>query len=120
MSQSTSNYMGISKTLSNLKILKVLGITCFSVENGKSVTKFEDVLCIVSSILIGILACYYAVIVRVDLTEQQSKIYKIGNFLVFIASVVIIILSMFITFIFRHRIWSLAQKLDDIEQKVRI
>lgn len=118
---SQNQVISITKSLQRFsKILKILGVACFSVENGKSVTKLEDVICIVLSILIAISTCYFSVIIRVDLAEQQSRISSIGNFLSFIASVVIIILSMLITFIFRHKIWSLAQKLDAIELKVRI
>jgi sulfite exporter TauE/SafE len=101
-------------------IPKALGIACFSVENGKSVTKLKDVSFFLISILMGILVGYFSVLIRSDLVEQQSRIANIGNFLAFIASVFIIILSLLITFIFRHKIWNLAQKLDDIEVKVRI
>jgi TRAP-type C4-dicarboxylate transport system permease small subunit len=71
-------------------------------------------------IVFGVFVCYFSVTMRSDLADQKSKISNIGNFLAFIASVVIIILSMLITFIFRHKIWNLAQKWDVIEQKVRI
>lgn len=120
MSQSVATYTSISKILRNSIIPKILGIACFSVENGKSVTKLGDVILFLSSIVIGILVCYFSFIIRTDLVAQQSRIASIGNFLAFIASVFIIILSLLITFIFRHKIWSLAQKLDDIEVKVRI
>lgn len=120
MSQSKATYTSISKVLKYSVVPKILGIACFSVENGKSVTKLADVISFLSSIIIGILVCYFSFITRSELGEKQSKIVSIGNFLTFIASILIIILSLFITFIFRHKIWSLAQKLDDIEVKVRI
>lgn len=119
MSQLTANY-SLFKTFISSKVLKVFGVTFFTVENGKSVTKIVDVLCMVFFILLGVFVCYFSVTMRSDLADQKSKISNVGNFLAFIASVVIIILSTLITFIFRHKIWSLAQKLDVIEQKVRI
>jgi len=108
----------ITDVLKNVKILKILGITFFSVENGKSVTRLQDVLYMLTTIGIGAFICYYSLAYSNDINSEDSKIASIGNFLVNIASIIIVILSVFITFLFRHKIWFLAQKLDTIELKV--
>ncbi|KAG5673596.1 hypothetical protein PVAND_003628 [Polypedilum vanderplanki] len=115
MSQSIS----ISLALKNAKFLKLLGLSCFSVENGRSVTKLTDVLCMLTSISIGVFVCYYSVNFRNELAMQNSKITSVGNFLSFLGSVIIVVLSVFITFLFRHKLWSLAFKLDSIEEKAQ-
>ncbi|KAL7016510.1 hypothetical protein ACKWTF_010040 [Chironomus riparius] len=108
----------ITDVLRNVKLLKILGITFFSVENGKSVTRLQDVLYMLTTIGIGAFICYYSLAYSNDVNSEDSKIASIGNFLVNIASIIIVILSVFITFLFRHKIWFLAQKLDTIELKV--
>jgi hypothetical protein len=108
----------ITDVLKNIKLLKILGITFFSVENGKSVTRLQDVLYMLTTIGIGAFICYYSLAYSNDMNSEDSKIASIGNFLVNIASIIIVILSVFITFLFRHKIWFLAQKLDTIELKV--
>ena len=95
-----------------------MGITFFSVENGKSVTRLQDVLYMLTTIGIGAFICYYSLAYSNDMNSEDSKIASIGNFLVNIASIIIVMLSVFITFLFRHKIWFLAQKLDTIELKV--
>ncbi|CAG9809911.1 unnamed protein product [Chironomus riparius] len=109
----------ITDVLRNVKLLKILGITFFSVENGKSVTRLQDVLYMLTTIGIGAFICYYSLAYSNDVNSEDSKIASIGNFLVNIASIIIVILSVFITFLFRHKIWFLAQKLDTIELKLR-
>jgi hypothetical protein len=108
----------ISQALRNAKVLKLLGLSCFSVENDKSVTRVVDVLCMLTAVAIGVLICYYSVAFRNDLAMQNSRIASVGNFLSYLASIVIVVLSVLITFLFRHKIWSLALKLDLIEEKV--
>lgn len=104
--------------LKNVKILKILGITFFSVENGKSVTTVQDILSMLTTIGIGAFICYYSLVHNNYWSSEDPEIASIGNFLSNIASIIIVMLSVFITFLFRHKIWLLAQKLDAIEQKV--
>lgn len=108
----------LTDVLKNVKFLKILGITFFSIENGKSVTRLQDVLYMLTTIGIGAFICYYSLAYSNEMDSEDSKIASIGNFLVNIASIIIVILSVFITFLFRHKIWFLAQKLDTIELKV--
>lgn len=104
--------------IQKFQIFKLLGITFFTVENGKSVTKLQDVMYMFATVGMGGFICYYSLFYNDTWSWNESAIATIGNFLSSIASTVIVMISVFITFLFRHKIWSLAQRLDTIEQKV--
>lgn len=98
---------------------KLIGFTSVSIIDGKSVTKPMDVICMLCSISLGLYICIFSIIRKKDFSStSQSDIADNGNFITFLMSIVISIISMISAFIFRHKNWRTIIKLDHIEQQV--
>jgi hypothetical protein len=105
-------------TKKNLIVLKFLGFSSISFVNGKSVTKFFDVLCFLFALSCGFFFCYLAIINKDNLSSSKSAIADYGNFLMLIASIFVSMSAMCCSFIFRHKIWSIILTLFDVDEKV--
>lgn len=101
-----------------LILFKVLGFSSITIVNGKSVTKPIDVLLFVFSLSVGISFCYIAATNHKTLSSSKSKIADYGNFIMLIVSIGISMLSLVLSFIFRHRIWLMLVTLGEVENKV--
>lgn len=98
---------------------KLIGFTSVSIIDGKSVTKPMDVVSMLCSISLGLYICIFSIIRKQDFSStSKSEIADNGNFITFLMSIVISIISMISAFIFRHKNWRTIVKLDDIEHKV--
>lgn len=94
----------------NFFYLKFVGFGSFTVVDGKSVTKPVDVLFLIANMFFGFLICFWFVTHKNDFISSKSQIADYGNFVSYIASVLVSINSMFVAFIFRHRIWGMVRK----------
>lgn len=101
-----------------LKTVKVLGFACFTVIDGKSVTKPFDLVYPLCSISLGVFICYTAMIHRLEFATASSEIANYGNFVIFVSSIFVSIFSMVINFIFRHQIWGIFLTLYEAESMV--
>lgn len=97
---------------------KLIGFNVFTVVNDKSITKPIDLYFFLQSIAIGIFICYISVIYHDELLPDASQIVDVGNYVTFIAAILIALISMITTFIFRHDIWQLILIMFDVELKV--
>ena len=102
------------------KYLKILGFAPITIVDGKSVTKPMDFILQVLCASVGILISYIVLVQRHKLGTSKSEIANLGNFIIFMASIWISILSMILSFIFRHRVWALFLKVNDVETKVKL
>lgn len=98
--------------------LKLLGFLSISFVNGKSVTKFFDVLCFLFALSCGFFFCYLAIINKDNFSNSKSAIANYGNFLMLIASICVSMTAMCCSFIFRHKIWSMVLIATDVDEKV--
>lgn len=101
----------------NLFILKILGFCSITIVNGKSVTKLTDVLYLVVSVSFGIFIIFLSITKKENLASTKSPIADLGNFISYIAAIIVSIISMLAVFCVRHRIWKMVLKLESIEQK---
>lgn len=111
-----------SKTMPHIvkwmTIFKVLGLTSVTIINGKSVTKPIDILCMAMSIFFGIFICYFTIIRKEQLSSSKSEIANTGNFLLFMGSVIIAMISVGFCFIFRHKLWGCVLTIVHVEDIV--
>lgn len=114
--------MALSSTVQisakHIIILKVLGFASITVVDGKSVTKLTDVLYLIASIFFGVFICYLSIVNKENLATSTSEIADYGNFISYVASIIVSIICMIFVFIFRHRIWEIILKLGRVEDKV--
>lgn len=103
-----------------MKYFKFIGFSVTSIVNGKSVTKPLDYFFVTSCVSFGIFICCISIIKKEELSSSKSTIAIYGNFITFLASIVIAMISMVFSFVCRHKNWNIILKLDKIETKVRI
>lgn len=101
------------------KILKVFGFATFTVENGKSVTKPRDLYFLLQNICIGILLIFISIKYKTALGTSKSVVADYGNFVTYIASLVIALISMVVSFIHRHRTWRNVIKMSQVDTKMK-
>lgn len=120
----TSRKMFHSTTLiiaaRTLKGFKLLGFIPVTIVNDKSVTKPIDIVCLISSISLGAFICIFSLMHRKEFASSKSEIADNGNFVTFFMSIVISMISVINSFIFRHENWSLVVQLTNIEKRVSI
>lgn len=114
-----SETITITNSILALKVFKVLGFASITIVNRKSVTKPTDLLFLIASISAGLTAIYMAITYRVELSSSKSEIVDLGNFLAYIAALLISVISMILSFVFRHTIWRLVLYLVEIEEKFK-
>lgn len=102
----------------NIIFLKVLGFRSISIVNGKSVTKPTDVLYLIVSISFGIFICYLSILRKDEFETSKSAIANYGNFISYVAAILVSVISMCCVFYFRHRLWDIMLKFADAEEKV--
>lgn len=100
------------------RVLKFMGLSSVTIDGRKSVTKPLDVFCFLVNVLLGALICYFAVTRRMQIQSSSSSIAFYGNFITFVASIWIAVISMVCVFIHRHRIFSIVLALSDIDTMV--
>lgn len=114
----SSSIRTIEQAARNIILLKSLGFLSITIVDGKSVTKFFDVLYFIFGVSFGISMCYVSIIRKHELGTSNSSIADFGNYIGFLASVIISITTMIINFIVRHRTWDFAVRLAILEDKV--
>jgi hypothetical protein len=57
---------------------------------------------------------------REKLETSKSKIADLGNFVMIIASICVSMVSVVVFFIFRHKLWSIILKMDEVERKFKL
>lgn len=101
-----------------MRASKFLGFNCITIMDGKSVTKPLDVLLLLIHIFIGISIFGFLYRQRRTLAASSSEIANFGNYIMFIALIVVAIISMFVNFYLRHRIWAIILNFVEIEKMV--
>lgn len=108
---------GVSKSVQNtLKVMKFFGFLAISIENGKSVTKPTDLLLFATHFITGCVLMVLTIIYRGKLVTSGSEIIDMGNFSTFIAAILMVLSSMTLSFIFRHKVWNILLKLESIDR----
>lgn len=102
-----------------LIIPKIIGFSSITIVDGKSVTKPTDLLYLVASVSFGLFIIFLSIINKENLTSSKSPIADLGNFISYIAAIIVSIISMLTVFCLRHRIWKMVLKLDSIENKFK-
>lgn len=110
------------KTMENaakrMRVSKFLGFNCVTIVNGKSVTKPLDILLFLTNIFFGLLLLLFLSRQKQTLTVSSSEIANTGNYVMFIALIVVAIVSMIANFMARHRNWGIVLTLVEIEKIV--
>lgn len=99
--------------------MKILGVTCISIVDGKSVTKSIDWIRFLLSLALGIFNIAAGIYFRNSIMNPIAPIASYGNYATIIASVLISLLSNVTVFVFRHDLWETSMKLAHIEEKVK-
>jgi hypothetical protein len=115
-----SSKQSLKFSLRILKILSLLGYNFTTIVDGKSVTTFSNILRFIGSLIAGILYVTLAIIHKDSMMNSGSPIASLGNYATFLTSVLIVMVSQTITFIFRHNIWKISRSLAKIEDEVNI
>lgn len=103
-------------SLQSLRVLKTFGFAAFTVENKKSFTKFSDLSHFASCLATGIIFLMISIKYRCEFTSSSSEIANVGNFITYVTSIIIALMSMIITFLFRHKIWETILKLSEADE----
>lgn len=107
----------MKNSLRTIKVLKVFGFASITIENEKSVTKPTDFLFFIGNLLLGFILSYESIKYRKELVSSNSEIIEIGNFITFVASIGISLISMFLAFWFRHKNWDMVLNLKEVDNK---
>lgn len=99
--------------------LKILGFMSITIVNGKSYTKPLDVFFFLLSVSVGISICVFSFLQRKSLVTSESKVADFGNFMSFISAICVSITSMCVSFVFRHKVWSVLLSLIKVDKKVK-
>lgn len=99
-----------------LKLIKVFGLAPFTVENRKSVTKPTDV--VFSLLTIAICFAFFWTVIENEemLATGKSIIVDKGNFATYIFSLFVDIISIAMSFLFRHHIWKVVTTLIGVDR----
>lgn len=108
----------IQFSLRTWKVLKVMGLASVTIVGEKSVTKPLDVLFFLINVSLGVFISYISIAKRGQLQSSTSNIAHYGNFVCFVASLWVAILSMVCVFIHRHRIFSILVIMSRSEDMV--
>lgn len=95
-----------------------MGFMVITIVNGKSVTKPTDILFLIWSVSFGTFVCFLTVIKREDLATSKSEIADYGNFIAFVASTIVSMISMLVNFVYRHKNWNMIVMEAEVERKV--
>lgn len=101
----------------NMRFSKFFGFSAFSVENSKLVTKPTDLLRFVTCFSIGVACILVSFKYQTEFLNEQSEIADYGNFVTFIASLVITLIALIWNFICRNRVWAIILCFADIDIK---
>lgn len=101
-----------------LKIVKFSGFSTYSVENGKVVLKFIDILCFIISLLLGISISVLSLLnLNFDI-EAKDAIVLIGNQIASNVTILIAVISMCFAFVAGDKNWQIIVQLHQIDLKV--
>lgn len=101
-----------------LRIIKITGFSTFSVENGEVVLKFVDILCFSISFGLGIVISSNSLLhLEINLSANDF-IVIVGNQLATNSAILIAIISMLMSLIFRKRNWKLMMTFHESDLKV--
>lgn len=110
------------KTLENavkrMRASKFLGFNSISIVNGKSVTKPIDIMLLLLNMLLGVFIFCFMYRQRKNLAASSSEIANFGNYIMFLALIVVAIVSMISNFIVRHRSWGIILTFVEVEKMV--
>lgn len=98
------------------RFLKVFGMSSFSIESGKSVTKALDVFFLLANLLIACSLLYGSVKYQHLFGTSDSEILELGNFVTYVSSVLVVITVMIMNFINRHKMWRIVQAIAKVDQ----
>lgn len=109
----------MKNSLRSLRILKIFGFAAFTVENKKSVTKFSDLLYLAACFATGFIFLAISIKFRDEFATSSSEIADLGNFGTYVASIVIALISMLMTFLNRHKGWKVILRLSEADEKFK-
>lgn len=101
-------------------ILKVLGFSYASIEDGKSVLRPRGIFRFIGSLVAGLIYVTIAIVYRESMMKSTSPIASFGNYATFIASMIVVLISQVTNFMMRHNLWELSQTLAYTEDKVSL
>lgn len=109
----------IRYSITTLKVFKIFGIACFTIENRKPTTKLWDLFYLVNSVLIGISFLYMLSIYHDKLIVSKSEIVDMGNYVTYNLTLLTDIIVIMLMFVFRYEIWNLILNMHEIENKFK-
>lgn len=107
----------VKNSIRSIKVLKFFGFASVTIENEKCVTKPTDYLFFIGNFLIGSVLVSSSIKYRKELISTDSEIIEIGNFVTYVASIGISLISMVLYFFFRFKIWNMILQLKEVDYK---
>lgn len=107
----------IKRSLQIFRVLKVFGFAAFTIENGRSVTKPADILFFVVNFAVGFSLAHQSIKYRDVLISTDSEIIQVGYFVIYVASIIVSLISMLVAFLLRHKTWNMILQLDEVDRK---
>lgn len=108
----------LEHAVKRMRASKFLGFNSISIVDGKSVTKPLDIVLLLANIFVGIFIFCFMYRQRRTLAASSSEIANFGNYIMFIALIVVAIVSMIVNFILRHRSWGIILIFVEVEKMV--
>lgn len=109
--------MAMKLTRRRFRFSKFFGYAAVTIVNGKTITKPRDFLYFILVFLIGTSFLIESIRQRDKLMKENYGIVDYGNFMTYIAMLVIALISMINAFIFRHKVWDSLLVLLEIDSK---
>lgn len=103
--------------VSSFKLLKIFGYGCFTVENGKCVTKPVDIFFLLINIFTGFVFLFLSIKYHKQFGTPKSELIRLGNLVSYVASIIMAIISMVLVFLKRRRVWNMFLMMHEVEKK---
>lgn len=116
MSGPKENSLVIQNILKTYKVLRLFGFAAFTIENQKLVTKPKDLFFLLLSFSTGVTFILVSIKFRTDFATAHNHIADVGNFITYISSLLISLISMALSFFFRHKTWQNILKMASIDE----
>lgn len=97
----------INLAVKNMRLSKFFGFAAFSVEKLNYVTKPSDLLRFGTCFSVGLACIFLSFKFNSEFITSQSEIVDYGNFVAFIASLIITLIAMIWGFFCRQRVWKI-------------
>jgi 7tm Chemosensory receptor len=99
-----------------LRLLKVFGVAPFTVVKNKSTTRLIDVLSSLTTILASGIILVSSIIYSENLKTGKSDLCDFGAKVSIIGGVSVVLIATSVTFLYRHRVWSIIVNLRAVDK----